>query len=72
MSRFMVNCRTMVDSPAELSELIIWMPEIWPSWRSSGVVTSVATVCALAPGYWVVTTRVGASICGSADTGNAR
>ena len=62
----------IVDRPAELSELIIVMPEIWPSWRSSGVVTSVATVVALAPGYCVVTTRLGASISGSADTGNSR
>jgi len=57
---------------AELSELIIVIPEICPSWRSSGVVTRVAIVFALAPGYCVVTTRLGASISGSADTGSTR
>src|SRR5690348_4461025 len=61
----------MVDSPAALFELIIVSPEICPSCCSSGVVTSVATVVALAPGYCVVTTRLGASISGSAETGSA-
>ncbi len=72
MSRSMLNCSTMVDSPADESELIMLSPEIWPNWRSSGVVTSAAMVVALAPGYWVVTTRLGASISGNADTGNWR
>src|SRR5690348_430816 len=61
----------MVESPAALFELSIVRPEICPSCCSSGVVTSVATVVALAPGYCVVTTRLGASISGSADTGSA-
>ena len=47
-------------------------PEICPKLRSSGVVTSAAMVVALAPGYCVVTTRLGASISGSADTGSWR
>ena len=37
----------------------------------SGVLPA-AKVLALAPGYWVLTTRLGASISGSADTGNWR
>ncbi len=69
MSRSIENCSTMLDSPAEESEVIMSRPEIWPSCRSSGVVTSEAMVCALAPGYCVVTTRLGASISGSAATG---
>lgn len=60
----------MVDRPADESEVIICRPEICPNWRSSGVVTSAAMVVALAPGYWVVTTRLGASISGNAETGN--
>ena len=47
-------------------------PDIWPRLRSSGVVTSEAMVEALAPGYCVVTTRLGASISGSAETGSSR
>ena len=62
----------IVDSPADESEVIICSPEICPNCRSSGVVTSEAMVVALAPGYWVVTTRLGASISGNADTGNCR
>ncbi len=68
----MSNWITTVESPADESELIIVMPEIWPNWRSSGVVTSAAIVDALAPGYCVVTTRLGASMSGSADTGRPR
>ena len=72
MSRSIENCRMIVDKPADESEVISSSPEIWPNWRSSGVVTSEAMVVALAPGYWVVTTRLGASISGSADTGSLR
>ena len=69
MSRSMPNCRVIVDRPADESEVIMSRPEIWPNWRSSGVVTSADMVPASAPGYWVLTTSVGASICGSAETG---
>ena len=62
----------MVERPADESEVIIERPEIWPKLRSSGVVTKDAMVDALAPGYCVVTTRLGASISGSADTGSSR
>ena len=62
----------IVDSPAEESELIMLRPEICPRLRSSGVVISEAMVLALAPGYCVLTTRLGASISGRADTGNWR
>ncbi|KAF1015100.1 MAG: hypothetical protein GAK31_02588 [Stenotrophomonas maltophilia] len=72
MFRSIENCRMIVDSPAEESEVISCRPEICPNWRSSGVVTSEAMVVALAPGYWVVTTRLGASISGSADTSSLR
>ena len=72
MSRSMANCRLMVDSPAELSDVIRVRPEICPNWRSSGVVTSAAMVEGLAPGYCVLTCRLGASISGSADTGSLR
>ena len=68
----MSNWMMIVERPAELSELIIATPEIWPNWRSSGVVTSAAIVDALAPGYCVVTTRLGASMSGSAETGRPR
>ena len=51
---------------------MVRMPLIWPSWRSSGAVTSVEIVSGPAPGYSVVTTMVGKSTCGSADTGSAR
>ncbi len=72
MSRSIANCRMIVDSPADESELIMVSPEICPRLRSSGVVISAAMVLALAPGYWVLTTRLGASISGSADTGSWR
>ena len=68
----MANCSTIVDRPADESELIEVRPEIWPKLRSSGVVTRAAIVVALAPGYRVVTTMLGALISGSADTGSWR
>ena len=72
MSRFIANCSTIVDRPAEESEVISSSPAIWPRRRSSGVVTRVAMVSALAPGYWVETTSEGASISGRAATGSLR
>ncbi len=45
---------------------------IWPSWRSSGAVTSVAMVSALAPGSCVVTWMTGKSTCGSDEIGRLR
>ena len=72
MSRSMLKVSRIVDSPADESEVIMRKPEICPNWRSSGVVTSEAMVAGLAPGYWVVTWIDGASISGSAETGNRR
>jgi len=72
MSRLWVNCRMITDSPCELLELIMVRPEICPNWRSSGVVTRRAMVEGLAPGYCVVTCKLGASTLGSAATGRVR
>ncbi len=56
--------------PSEDDEVIVCSAGIWPSWRSSGAVTSVAIVSGLAPGSCVVTWMVGKSTCGSDDTGS--
>ena len=56
--------------PNELDEVIIDSAGICPNWRSSGAVTSAATVSGLAPGSCVVTWMVGKSTCGRAETGS--
>ena len=44
------NCKTMMELPAELVEVIWLSPWSWPNWRSSGAVTVVAITVGLAPG----------------------
>ena len=59
MSRSRVNCRVICELAALETE-VRWASEgIWPSWRSSGVVTAETIVSALAPGRIVDTTIVG-------------
>jgi len=54
-----------------LLEVICVSPGISPKFRSSGVVTVLATVCASAPGRSAVTRIVGESMFGKAATGNS-
>src|SRR5689334_1757891 len=50
MLRSRLNCSVICDWP-KLDTLVICVSDgIWPSWRSSGVVTAEAIVSALAPG----------------------
>ncbi len=70
MSRSSANCSVIWLTPNELDEVMVSSAGICPNWRSSGAVTSEATVSGLAPGSWVVTWMVGKSTCGSADTGS--
>src|ERR1700727_269486 len=56
--------------PSELAEVISETPAMWPNWRSSGVATDEAMICALAPGKLAETEMVGKSTCGSGDTGS--
>ena len=72
MLRERSNCRVIWLVPSLLCEVMVESAGIWPNWRSSEAVISVATVSGLAPGNWVVTWIVGKSTCGSAETGNAR
>ena len=46
------------------------MPAMWLNWRSSGVATEAAMICALAPGRLACTLMVGKSTCGSGATGS--
>ena len=43
---------------------------MWLNWRSSGVATEAAMICALAPGRPAWTLMVGKSTCGSGATGS--
>ena len=70
MLRASENCRVIALVPSELTEVIVVSPWIWPNCRSSEAVINVATVSGLAPGNWVVTSMVGKSTCGRADTGS--
>ena len=40
MFMFSVNCRTMIELPPELVDVIWFSPGIWPNCRSSGAVTA--------------------------------
>ena len=68
MLRFKSNCRVTADNPKAEDEVIVVSDAIWPSWRSSGAVTSSAIVSGLAPGSCVEIWMVGKSTCGSAAT----
>ena len=68
MFRLRSNCKVTADSPKAEDDVIVESDGIWPSWRSSGAVTSSAIVSGLAPGSCVVTWIVGKSTCGSAAT----
>ena len=70
--RVRLNCSVIWLVPSELTEIMLVRPWISPNWRSSEAVIRVATVCGLAPGSCVVTSMVGKSTCGSAETGSAR
>ena len=69
--RLRSNRRVISLVPSALDEVIDASPGICPSWRSSDAVIRVATVRGLAPGNWVVTSMVGKSTSGSAETGSA-
>ena len=55
-----------------LIELIEVSPEIWLSCRSSEAAISSEMVSGEAPGSWVLTSMVGKSTSGSAETGSFR
>jgi len=71
MLRSSVNCSVIWLVPSELCEVIVISPGISPNCRSSDAVIKVETVCGLAPGSCVVTSMVGKSTSGSAETGSA-
>ena len=71
MLRFRPNCRVIWLVPSELADVMVASPGICPNCRSRLAVTSVAIVSGLAPGSSVVTSIVGKSTCGSAETGSA-
>ena len=48
-----------MDTPAALTELMRFRPDIWPNWRSSGALTVRLITSGLAPGYSVCTWMVG-------------
>ena len=58
--------------PNDDADVIVVSEGICPNCRSSGPVTSAATVSGLAPGNWLVTWMVGKSTCGSDDTGSSQ
>jgi hypothetical protein len=70
MLRLKSNCMVTLVLPSELDEVISVMPAMWPNWRSSGVATEEAIICALAPGRPAETEMVGKSTCGSGETGS--
>ena len=70
MLRLRSNCRVTLVLPSELEEVISVMPAMWLNWRSSGVATEAAMICALAPGRLALTLMVGKSTCGSGETGS--
>src|ERR1700761_8988287 len=70
MLRLKSNCRVTLVLPRELDEVISVMPAMWPNWRSSGVATEEAMICALAPGRLADTEMVGKSTWGSGETGS--
>src|SRR3984885_1293339 len=72
MLRDRSNCSTTLELPTALCEVISVTPAIVPRWRSSGVVTLVATVSGLAPGSEAETTMVGRSTFGNGDTGSRK
>ena len=59
MSRSRVNCSVICELAALETEVRWASDGIWPSCRSSGVVTAETIVSALAPGRIVDTTMVG-------------
>ena len=71
MLRFRLNCSVIWLVPCELCEVIISSPGICPNCRSSDAVTSVSIVSGPAPGNCVVTSMVGKSTSGRAETGSA-
>ena len=72
MLRLRSNCSVIWLIPNELDEIMFESDGICPNWRSSGAVTSEATMSGLAPGSCVVTWMVGKSTCGSDETGSQR
>ena len=59
MLRARSNWSVICDEPKLDTEVICVSAGTCPNWRSSGVVTAVAIVSALAPGSIVETTMVG-------------
>jgi len=70
MLRLRSNCRVTLVRPRELDEVISVTPAMWPNWRSKGVATEEAMICALAPGNPAETEMVGKSTCGKGETGS--
>jgi hypothetical protein len=50
MFRLSANCRTIIELPNELIDVICLRPGTWPNWRSSGAVTEDVMTSGLAPG----------------------
>ena len=70
--RLRSNCRTTVQAPSRLVEVISVTPAMRPNCRSSGVATDEAIVSGLAPGRLAWTWMTGNSTCGSGATGSIR
>ena len=61
MLRFKSNCSVIEVEPSVLAEVISVTAAMCPNWRSRGVATEEAMVCALAPGRLALTEMVGKS-----------
>src|SRR6266699_3846856 len=72
MLRLRLNRMTIWDRPSVDVDVIELMPEIVDICRSIGAATAVAMFSALAPGNEALTTMVGKSTAGSAETGSSR
>jgi len=64
-----IELQSHVGRASWLDEVISVMPAMWLNWRSSGVATEAAMICALAPGKPAETLMVGKSTCGNGATG---
>ncbi len=70
MSRSRLNWSVTEAWPTDDDDVISVTSAIWPSRRSSGLATLVATVSGLAPGNVAETEMVGKSTWGSGETGS--
>src|SRR6516225_2036849 len=70
MSRLRSNCKVIWLIPYALVDTMLVSDGMRPNCRSSDAVRSEAVVSGLAPGSWVVTSMVGKSTWGKAETGS--